>query len=377
MATRGATGLDDRRLIGVAALPARPSAVRQGEIETLTAARGIAALAVLFYHIRASLPDALDPLQPILAKGYLAVDFFFLLSGFVLWRRYGEGGEIRDLRSARAFLTDRVLRLYPLHLAVLLAMVGFAGLVAVKGGATADRYPVGELPAHILLVQDWGFSRALAWNDPAWSISAEWGANLLFAVFCLWRAGRRWLAAHPVRVTAALLALLPLWFALRGEATLGENIDGSGLVRCLFAFGAGLGLAGAFALARDGACHIALAGVALTGGAGAATGLLPLEPAVAPAALAAALLALARSDGAPMARALARPFVPLGRISYSLYLNQFFGWTVFKLLFVDDPATVHPLLIALFVASILATSVVSHRLIEQRLRLWLGKRLAS
>ncbi|MFA6608003.1 MAG: acyltransferase, partial [Sphingomonas sp.] len=60
------------------------------ELRALTGARGIAAWLVVLYHIRLSVAGLPQGVVAVLAKGYLAVDFFFLLSGFVIWLSWGE-----------------------------------------------------------------------------------------------------------------------------------------------------------------------------------------------------------------------------------------------------------------------------------------------
>jgi len=60
------------------------------ELRALTAARGVAAWLVVLYHIRLSIAGLPAPLVATLGKGYLAVDFFFLLSGFVIGYAYDD-----------------------------------------------------------------------------------------------------------------------------------------------------------------------------------------------------------------------------------------------------------------------------------------------
>jgi len=346
------------------------NAVRPAEIRSLTAARGVAALLVVFYHVRASLPPELNWFD----KGYLAVDFFFVLSGFVMWLCYGASGAIRDMRSAGAFIASRWLRIYPLHGVVLAAMVLFALMLELAGKPGSAQYPWSMLPAHVLLVQDWGFIDAMAWNDPAWSLSAESGAYFVFALACILLRGA---GVRPIMLATGAMAVLIGWFAVRQSPTLGDDISGDGLMRCLAQFALGLAVCQAWLAGHWARLAVILLGLAGAGWALVAIGTVAFEPAVLPPLLALGVLLLARFDAAAPVRAFARLFLPLGRISYSVYLTHFFGWTIFKLLFVDDLAAITLGQIGLFVAMVLAVSTLSYRLIEVELRLWLSRRLLT
>ena len=91
-------------------------------LDFLTAARGFAAFAVVFYHIDAYLNGALSGAGlAFIQRGALGVDFFFILSGFILAHVYGA-----DMRAgtfaAWPYLARRFARIYPLHLVTLLAV---------------------------------------------------------------------------------------------------------------------------------------------------------------------------------------------------------------------------------------------------------------
>src|SRR6202008_2647340 len=85
------------------------------ELKALTGARGIAAWLVVLFHLRfmmAGIGGATGPLS----YGYLAVDFFFVLSGFVIWLTYGERLREQGIACIPEFLKRRVARVWPLHL---------------------------------------------------------------------------------------------------------------------------------------------------------------------------------------------------------------------------------------------------------------------
>lgn len=333
-----------------------------GELKALTSVRGIAAWLVVLFHIRKSIAGLPEWGMAILSHGYLAVDFFFLLSGFVIWMssapRIREGG----LGAVPEFLKHRVARIWPLHL----FMLGFGILLALAMLATAreaPHFPFAELPLHILLLQNWGFTNALSWNDPAWSISCELGAYLAFPLLVLAIDWRRVPTAIILAVIAALITLLHAVFALRGAVSLGQDIPQIGLIRCLLEFACGTAIGALWLRWREAGTMPALASgaLALLFAAAWIGGALPETLAV-PAAFAAALLALALVRASPLD---ARPLHYLGEISYATYLGHYLLWFAFKLAFVDDAHAVSAPLIALYLAMVLASSAALYRWIER------------
>ena len=334
------------------------------QLDALTGTRGIAAWFVVFYHIRLALPDSVPPgVIAVLAKGYLAVDLFFVLSGFVMWLTYGAKFQHEGLRAAPAFLWRRMARIYPLHLAILVATIAYAAALALAGKADMTQYPLEELPLHLLLVQNWGFTDHLTWNDPSWSISTELAAYFLLppAVVTLFR--KEWPPLACALGAVALAGLLHLWFAAQGEPTLGRHIVWNGLPRCLAGFFAGVLMAMAWRGKATRPATLGALGVSLSAFAAWLGGLLP-ETFGVPLSFSALVYALAATSawqGNPLS---GRVLVHLGDISYSTYLAHFLLWIVFKHLFVTDAASVPLGLIALYVAGVYLASELLYRLIE-------------
>src|SRR6218665_3646823 len=85
---------------------------------SLDGLRGIAALAVALFH----LPIAMSLYaSPLIREAYVAVDFFFVLSGFVIAHAYTT--RLNSADAVRDFVIRRVGRLWPLHISVIAAMV--------------------------------------------------------------------------------------------------------------------------------------------------------------------------------------------------------------------------------------------------------------
>src|SRR4051794_2329668 len=147
-------------------------------IKPLTSLRFFAAYWVVLFHYWPKLAVSFTP--AFVQKGYLGVELFFTLSGFILCHVYltsvGEGRF-----HYGSFLWARLARVYPLHLATLAGM-GLMALAALAAGFRIDPNILSwkALPANVLMVHAWGFAPVAGWNHPSWSISAEWFAYLSF-----------------------------------------------------------------------------------------------------------------------------------------------------------------------------------------------------
>ncbi|WP_162844174.1 acyltransferase family protein [Sinobacterium caligoides] len=147
---------------------------------SLESLRGIAALLVaLFHSVFVS-----GSQYPVIAQGIMFVDFFFILSGFVMACAYLE--KIQAGLPFRQFFLLRFGRLYPLHLFMLLLWLGYAVLKELlhhqlgmgPGGFFAGDF--ATFVSNLLLINSLGVDDDLSWNYPAWSISVEFYTYLIF-----------------------------------------------------------------------------------------------------------------------------------------------------------------------------------------------------
>src|SRR5258708_36506153 len=115
------------------------------QLSSLTPLRGVAALWVVIFHFCWHIPTIHpERYTGAVYKGYLAVDVFFVLSGFVITHVYKDGFARRVTAwRYRNFLKARVARLYPLHLTALLLFVARAG--AERAPASACKGPFGAI----------------------------------------------------------------------------------------------------------------------------------------------------------------------------------------------------------------------------------------
>lgn len=173
----------------------RQALIRGGALDAL---RFAAAAFITLYHFGAEeAPRTLGSIHPVFERGFLATDFFLLLSGYVLARTYGprlEAGRV----GAGHFLVRRLARVWPAHILVLAA---FALLVLAAGAAGLafnhpEAYRWDAFARQAVLVHAWGLGHAIGWNSATWTLSALVVCYAGFPV--LWRG----LAA--LRPTAAL-----------------------------------------------------------------------------------------------------------------------------------------------------------------------------
>ena len=209
-------------------------------IKPLTALRFFAAFWVVLFHYWPNLAAGFTP--EVATKGYLGVEAFFTLSGFILCHVYLQGFGQGRFRYGD-FLWNRLARVYPLHLATLLGvglMAAGAGLAGIVVGHNIVSWEA--LPANLLLVHAWGFAPVSGWNHASWSISAEWFAYLTFPVFAFaaWRLREKPFLA--VGLALALIAILyPAFERLAGFSLTDATIKWGALriVPC-FAYGCAL-----------------------------------------------------------------------------------------------------------------------------------------
>lgn len=353
-----------------------PTHAYPAEIRPLTSLRIAAAVWVLIYHFRFHLNLGIDKLG-LFEKGYLGVDLFFILSGFILSHVYMRGVEEKRFNYG-SFLWARISRIYPVHLATLAFML-LLWQGALRMGVEFDpvAFDPRVLPQHLLLIHAWGTTPTVQWNFPSWSISAEWFAYLLFpaAAFAS-LAFRRWAWAL-VAAAAVLFGAMYAVTAARG-APLTEMTAQIGALRIIPAFlmGAALNRLGrSVSLPRDAAYGLAAFASAWL----VVTATVHAPDYVIWIGLPALIFALAElSKTAPKTILAAAPLVYLGEVSYSVYMLHLpvdIAW--FKVMERLLPNPAGPLAWAVWLgvfAAILVGSIAAYHLIERPCRNWLRAR---
>lgn len=211
-------------------------------VPALTGIRGIAAIWVALAHYFNILGGS--PYLPslgtgaIVRSGQLGVDLFFILSGFVLMMTHGSRMRGTAWPPIRAFALGRIFRILPLNAAVLLILVA-CRLLWPDWNWGGGPFTISTFAASLLLVQSW-VGNALAWNTPAWSLSAEWLAYVYFVVAApvMNRFSAAWFAWG---CAIGTFALLIAGLLLKPPVTL-VHAETLGLVRCGTEFTIGMAL---------------------------------------------------------------------------------------------------------------------------------------
>lgn len=196
--------------------------------------RGVAALGVLAFHVTVSATSDFQQL----ASFYLFVDFFFVLSGFVLWPSMPQRSKQLG-RTSGIFILKRVFRFWPLAItSLIVALIAIdweRNVLVAKDNFNAPYGSLAGLPAdervHILVIAflllQVLLASAIAINVPLWSLSAEWIANVIYAPLTAvkWGMGI---------ILAIIAGYVMLWYGLTSDASF---IEYSGPIRGFEAVG--------------------------------------------------------------------------------------------------------------------------------------------
>ncbi|HEY2070383.1 MAG TPA: acyltransferase [Rhizomicrobium sp.] len=310
---------------------------RPPEIRALLGARAIPPLIlVLFHFCEGHGYRGAKWFDLPVGRGYLWVEFFFALSGFVL--TYVYGGRVAEFWGGKAFvpfLKARLSRLYPLHLAMLLVMLCMVfvmraiaqhyGYVSIYDEPYHPIVDVKGFFASLFLVQGWNLMPYLSWNGASWFVSVEWLLCLLFPFYLFVARGRWPWGVALIAVGAGALG----WLANTGYGL--DLTFHNGMFRGMADFAIGVGMAMVFrelqaratalpdyvfSLAQAAALAALLLALYDTGWART-----PLDILTALAEMA-LIFALAFDRGFLAALFKTRLLLFLGEISYAVYIGQ-------------------------------------------------------
>jgi peptidoglycan/LPS O-acetylase OafA/YrhL len=357
----------------------------KAKFESLTALRGLLALWVVLFHFRSAF-ESLFPIvsvaEPFLEVGNLAVPGFFILSGFVLALNYLESFRKIELDTIIQFWLLRLARIYPVHIATIIAVAVAGGLLHYLGLLdNLAPYSLSELLRNVLLVHMWRPVAKLSWNYPSWSISSEWFAYLLFPVLArLWF----WSGARDSRTVSAMFFLASIMSGALYYAN-GPKQMYFGVVCVVPFFVCGMSIWTFLDTLKKFESHVARA-MSLA---------LPIVIALICFLLSGSILivivilllaALILSLAAAGARAHAiwgiRPLRMLGEASYSLYMTHAIVQVVlYKVYpaesFQDDSILMRSLVVLLYLLSIVIACAVCYFLVEKPSRVWLRQRIVA
>ncbi|HEY8949860.1 MAG TPA: acyltransferase [Rhizomicrobium sp.] len=276
--------------------------------------RGICALLIALHHFPA---HGLLYDLPLVRNAWLLVDFFFVLSGFVITHAYRD--RLSNGVEMASFAVRRFFRLWPLQAAILAAFIALElyRYLATGTGFTGER-SIFAIFTNLALMQSLGLHDRLTWNTPSWAVSTEFWTYMVFALV-VFVAGR-----FRVFASAVLIILSIAILALHSRYGMRETFDW-GIARCIYGFFLGAltyelwstkwiaGFRGT--LAEIAAALLALAFLILIPGD------RPLEY-LAPPVFAIFVLAFANDAGTVSRAMFGRPLQSLGQWSYAIYLVQ-------------------------------------------------------
>ncbi|HEY0285453.1 MAG TPA: acyltransferase [Pseudomonas sp.] len=162
---------------------------------TLDSFRGVCALLVVFFHLHV-VESFIE--FAFFRRGEVLLNFFFVLSGFVLAHTYGMKANL----TFKAFFISRVFRLYPLHLVMLGVFISFELVrwIAYKQGFYLNNVPFtglfapSEILPNLFLVQAWTtLTETMSFNYPSWTISIEFYIYMLFGGLCMFAMRTRFM----------------------------------------------------------------------------------------------------------------------------------------------------------------------------------------
>lgn len=287
--------------------------------DALDSLRGICACMVVLYHFK---PYSHFVDTNLIRHSFLFVDFFFVLSGFVIFEAYRE--RLREGFGLGRFVILRIGRLYPLHAFLLICFVvyeiAWANWLSRYSPDPRPAFTGGNSPsallANVLLLNSFGLLSGTSWNYPAWSIGAEFWTYILFGLLIIW-ASRQWLPFILSIITAVgLLGVLLI------SNTTVATADATGFPRCVFGFALGALLS----CSRRNFYIIGWRSSALEAGAVLASTLLVIFASgvaariVAPFVFVVTVATFAEEKGLFSCLLVTAPFRKLGELSYSIYM---------------------------------------------------------
>ena len=223
--------------------------------EILNGLRGVAALTVLWYHVFEAF--ATSPYDQKFNHGYLAVDFFFILSGFVIGYAYDDRWRKMTVKD---FFKRRLIRLQPM--VVMGAVLGTITFI-IQGSVkwSGEQVPLSMIMLAMLLTvflipsapgsgpEVRGNGETYPLNGPSWSLFFEYIGNILYALF-LRRLSTKWLTVLVALAGVGLASFAIFNFSGYGHLGVGWSMSGNNLqggsLRLLFSFSAGLLLSRVF-----------------------------------------------------------------------------------------------------------------------------------
>lgn len=349
----------------------------------LTSLRGIAAFLVLLYHLKGFLHQhaITESVSFLYNNGYLAVDFFFMLSGFIITYTYFQKFSQTPVnqKTVLSFMVKRFARIWPLHVFIL-----FLFLLVPLAHWITDR-PIDQVSYNLhtfiykfLMIDLWfmGASYWNTWNVPSWTISGEFFAYLLFPILVIIVSNKR------IRVIAVYLGTLIFiaWlYWVNNFPSLGQGISKLGLLRCFLGFVLGYCIYHFYFIMKDHIHHTTCSVllfisicfcIYLGFNVEANYFYIPL--------LFSMILLFLLLSKTFLHTILENKFlIYLGDISYSLYLNHIFVRTIYTMLFLEDASYASLLDLSIIIGGCLLFAHCTYQWVELPMRTYIVRKYQS
>lgn len=350
--------------------------MKRPEVTQLTGLRAVAAWWVVSFHSGYMLQPLSNTLFRFTRAGYLGVDVFFVLSGFVIAYNYMDGSARQGWQRWREFFSMRFARLYPVHLFTLLVSLSFyltVKLSLVHTGKDFSGWTGRSFVENLFMVHAWVPYVHDSWNNASWSISSEWFAYLLFPLIVY--AGISRIPARFSLIAATLVATVPagILFAY-------SDVPFFCLIEVFFEFAAGCIIYVSFKRLRDHAAIRSIAGGCLLAGTALwvvlnaskiglgerwAISLFPLL-----------VMYLAVSTGIVRQVMCSRPFVYWGKVSYSLYMTHNVTLWLLKYLLPNHNNRTDIARYGIYIVAIAGVAALTYHVVEEPARKWLRRVIA-
>jgi peptidoglycan/LPS O-acetylase OafA/YrhL len=343
--------------------------------------RGVCALMVALHNFEYSQASS------FVNNSALFVDFFFVLSGFVISHAYML--KLENHFDLGAFLLRRLGRLWPLHVVLLVVFVALDVLKIIIDSFLHPGFEVlpfqgpnsvGAIVRNLLLIQAVGIHTQISWNVPSWSISTEFWTYLVFSLACITSP-----RLPPAFVLTGAIALLAGGVIFLFSPNFLETNTEYAVFRCLYGFFIGHLIYRAWDATKDklqigGPIEI-LTIILVAGFVFICTDVMSMA---APIVFGFAVWVFAHENGVISKLLMTRPFVQLGLWSYSIYMvhwlirdimsgtvkigsallkghaiNAAFSWNGI------DKAIAMDVVIIGYLVAVVAISAMTHRFIEQ------------
>lgn len=342
---------------------------------TLDSFRGLFAFIVAIYHYKSAGPIGN---LALIQKGPHFVDFFFVLSGFIIYHNYFD---LSKGSAQQNFIKNRLLRLYPLHFVMLIVflLMECAKFVLYNYGIfkspVFEKNNVTSFVVNIFFLQSFNIT-PLSWNYPSWSISAEIVAYIAFCVSIVHirKLNSRFRSIMFLGISLLSLTAIRLIF----DSFNIELTNNYSMFRCMFGFFIGCftyELYCQISTYSPGSVQFTIWEFLTLSVSLLATMYLPEDfNFILPVFYALTILCFAFEKGAMSSWLTNKLFLSIGTLSYSIYMTHAAVAVVFeivvKVIKKDSPAFL-TLTLGIYVITVYLISMFTYEYIEVRLRRWL------